>query len=69
MIKAHNGAVSDADMGLYDGCRNQAEYGGRCSTVWALKRAGLVDLDGEVTDAGREALANSITNSWKRRSK
>ncbi len=46
------------------GCHRQCDYGGRTTTLWSLKKRGLVHLEGssesygwELTEAGKQALA------------
>ncbi len=46
------------------GCNRQCDYGGRTTTLWSLKKRGLVHFEGTgetygwgLTEAGRQALA------------
>ena len=46
------------------GCNRQCDYGGRTTTLWSLKRRGLVHLEGSsetygwaLTEEGKQALA------------
>lgn len=41
------------------GLRTQSEWGGLNNTLLALSRRGWIDRKGDITDAGREALASS----------
>ena len=37
-------------------CRTRSDHGGLVGTVLSLRRRGLIGGDGEITDAGRDAL-------------
>jgi len=44
---------------IYHGCKGKSFWGGLSHTIYALRRRKLIDAEGEITDAGREALVHS----------
>jgi hypothetical protein len=43
---------------LWKGCWTRSDHGGRHGTLGALRRRRLIDVDHNVTELGRELLAN-----------
>ena len=46
-----------AGRGGYYDCFGRSSYGGRSGTLLALRNRGLIDAENELTDAGRELIA------------
>lgn len=57
MLLALKGVSEGQNLGLYHGCRNRSDYGGREGSIRALRNAGYIE-GSAITEAGLEALAN-----------